>query len=70
MAKKKAYARKKFDDTAPLGAARDWLREEFGDGAVCPCCKQGVKLRKQGITAEMTYGLIILHRVEDQRKGS
>lgn len=60
---KKTYAFREFSSDATLGEAREWLREEFEQGATCPCCQQGVKLRKQGITAEMAYGLIILNQV-------
>jgi hypothetical protein len=52
-----------FDDSASLGEARTWLREQALDkGAKCPCCTQFAKVYRRRLNAGMARSLIIMYR--------
>lgn len=56
-----------FDDTTPLGVARQWLRDQVnGKGARCPCCTQLAKVYKRGINATQAHMLIRAWRTVGQ----
>lgn len=57
-------ADRRFPDTALLGEAREWLRDEAqtGPGASCPCCTQHTKVYRRSLNAAMTFGLIRAYR--------
>ena len=40
--------------------AKDYLRENWEDGAKCPCCNQTVKLYKRKLNSSMALGLIMI----------
>lgn len=53
----------KFDPNATtLAQAQKFLQEKAVTGAVCPCCRQSVKLQTKDFTPSMAYVLILLHR--------
>lgn len=67
--KKKAFD-PKFDlKTTTLAEAQEALKSHAADGAVCPCCRQLVKLYKREITSTMAYALILLHRHFEKSPG-
>lgn len=43
-------------------AAKQFLRDNREEGAICPCCDQYVRLYRRKITSAMAYGLILPHR--------
>lgn len=52
-----------FDDSALLGEARKWLREQASDkGARCPCCTQLAKVYRRALNAGMVRSLILMYR--------
>jgi hypothetical protein len=53
-----------FADTALLGEAREWLRQEaqVGAGASCPCCTQHTKVYRRPLNANMARLLIAFYR--------
>ncbi|WP_037065874.1 hypothetical protein [Pseudonocardia acaciae] len=52
-----------FPDTAPLGQAREWLRQHaVGKGAACPCCQQRAQVYHRGIHAGMARALVVMYR--------
>ena len=53
----------KFDpNTTTLAQAQQMLKDHAMKGAICPCCRQVVKMYTREITSPMAYTLIILHR--------
>lgn len=46
----------------PLTEAKEFLRDNWDEGAICPCCTQTVKLYKRPITSSMAYALILLYK--------
>jgi hypothetical protein len=53
----------KFDpNTTTLAQAQAMLKERAMKGAICPCCRQEVKMYTREITSTMAYTLILLHR--------
>lgn len=52
----------RFDDSAPLGDAREWLRERLDDGALCPCCHRLAKVYERPLTSVATRALIALYK--------
>lgn len=42
---------------------KKFLRENWDEGAECPCCAQLVKLYKRKINARMCYGLVLLYKI-------
>lgn len=51
-----------MDDAESLGEARDWLRSQIDDGAICPCCKQFVKVYRRQINSTMVRALVALYQ--------
>jgi hypothetical protein len=52
-----------FPDSASLGGARAWLREQAsGDGASCPCCSQFTKVYRRTITSTLAANLLRVWR--------
>lgn len=52
-----------FADTAALGDARAWLREQVtGAGARCPCCSQFAKVYRRAIGSRMACDLLTIYR--------
>lgn len=49
-------------DGRSLEEAKQWLRERFENGAVCPCCNQYVKLYKRKLNSFMAYALLLIDR--------
>ena len=47
-----------------LEEARAYLKEHWGKGVECPCCRQHVKLYKRKIYARLAYDLISLHNLD------
>lgn len=43
---------------------KDYLRQNWQStsGAICPCCKQTVKLYRRKLNAQMAYSLILIYR--------
>ena len=39
-----------------------FLQHSKGDGAICPCCEQFVKVYKRPITSSMARGLIMMYK--------
>lgn len=60
--KKKAFDPKFDPKTTTLAQAQQVLKDHAVEGAVCPCCRQLVKLYTREITSSMAYVLILLHR--------
>lgn len=55
---------KKFVPTKEtLEEAKQFLRDNWIEGAICPCCKQMVKLYKRKLNAGMAMGLITIYRI-------
>jgi hypothetical protein len=53
----------RFDDSALLGEARTWLREQAsGKGAACPCCTQFTKVYRRTLNAGMARSLVTMYR--------
>lgn len=53
-----------FPDSAPLGEAREWLREQVrDDGAKCPCCSQFAKVYRRKLNSGMARSLIRMYLV-------
>lgn len=52
-----------FDDSAPLGRARDQLRELVDQGCRCPCCTQYAKVYSRKINSGMAVSLIRMWRL-------
>jgi hypothetical protein len=53
----------KFDpNTTTLAKAQQVLKDHALKGAICPCCRQEVRMYTREITSTMAYSLIILHR--------
>lgn len=52
-----------FSDTAALGDARAWLREQVtARGGRCPCCSQFARVYRRRIAARMARDLVVMHR--------
>lgn len=49
-----------MNDETTLKEAKEFLREHVGAGAVCPVCRQFVKLYRRNITYAMTKSLILM----------
>lgn len=63
MATRKKPFDPKFDPkTTTLAVAQTILMDHAKAGAICPCCRQLVKLYHRPITGAMAYVLILLHR--------
>lgn len=45
-----------------LEEAKEFLRENYEDGAECPCCGQFVKLYGRQVTSSMAYALILVYK--------
>lgn len=57
----------KFDPNATTVAqAQKFLQDKAASGAICPCCRQVVKLLEKEFTVSMAYVLILLHRQFDK----
>jgi len=53
----------KYDpNTTTIAVAQKMLQEKALKGAICPCCRQMVKMYEREITSTMAYTLIILHK--------
>jgi hypothetical protein len=53
----------KYDpNTTTLAVAQKMLQDYAMKGAICPCCRQEVKMYTREINATMAYTLVILHR--------
>lgn len=53
----------RFEDSARLGDARAWLREQAADkGAKCPCCSQFTKVYRRRLNSGMARSLIKMYR--------
>lgn len=50
-------------DEVTLAEAKTWLREQFEDGARCPCCSQNVKLYKFHVNASQAVAAIRIWKV-------
>jgi len=59
----------KVDDGTTVGSVKKFLRDNYTEGARCPCCGQVVKLYKRSITSSMAYGLILMANAKDERGG-
>lgn len=46
-----------------LEQARQWLRDQVEDGAVCPCCSQFAKVYRRKITGSIAAVLIAMYRL-------
>lgn len=60
--KKKSFDPKFDPNTTTLAKAQEVLKDHAKEGAICPCCRQLVKLYERPITGAMAYVLILLHR--------
>jgi len=47
-----------------LEEAKQYLRDNFKDGVLCPCCNQNVKEYRRKLNSSMAYGLIILFKAQ------
>jgi len=56
-------------ETTTIAQARKMLQEHALKGAICPCCRQEVKMYTREINSTMAYTLIILHRHFSEDKG-
>ena len=45
-----------------LSEAKEYLKDNYKDGCICPTCNQFVKLYKRALTSSMAYGLILLYK--------
>lgn len=55
------------DSTPTLQQAKDFLRENYLDGAFCPCCGQFVKEYHRSITGSMAMGLVLFYKFVKSR---
>lgn len=46
--------------------AKKYLRENFEEGAECPCCGQFVKSYKRSISGAMAYGLLLVYKEQGE----
>lgn len=53
--------KQQFPDTMTLGEAREYLRNNYEAGVICPCCTGFTKLYIRSITSAMAIGLITLY---------
>lgn len=51
-----------FPQSTPLANIKDYLRENYDEGCICPACKQTVKLYKRQISSTMAYCMILFVR--------
>jgi hypothetical protein len=58
----KEYSKREFEPDADLESARQWLRDNFESGAICPCCTRLVKLYKRKLSSGMARTLLIVYR--------
>lgn len=52
-----------FPDDVPFGVPREWTRENWIRGCICPLCKGKVKRYKRPLYGAMAASLIRLYRV-------
>lgn len=45
-----------------LAQAKTFLRENYKEGAKCPCCNQTVKLYKRKITSAIAFALYLIYK--------
>ena len=48
-----------FPQSTPLANIKNYLRENYDEGCICPACKQTVKLYKRQISSTMAYCMIL-----------
>lgn len=58
-----------LDDDVSLGTARKWLRGAYEEGAICPCCRQVVKLYKRKLNSNMGAAMIALYIADEHDAG-
>jgi len=58
----------KDPDTATVADVKRWLRVHAPKGAVCPCCKQHVKIYRRALGSQMARWLIWLVRTWEQKQ--
>ncbi len=57
----------KVPEFKTLEEAKQFLRDNFENGATCPCCTQYVKLYKRKLTSGMAVALIRLYRLSKRQ---
>jgi hypothetical protein len=57
------------DSDPTLTEVKDFLRENWVKGCVCPACKQHVKAYNRKLSATMAYVLILMYRRDREKPG-
>jgi len=52
-----------------LDEAKTFLKENYEEGTICPCCNQSVKLYKRKLTSSMARSLITLFLLNKSKEG-
>lgn len=51
-----------YTEGTPMGRVKEFLRENYEEGCLCPACNQTVKLYKRKLTANMVLPLLMIYK--------